>query len=128
MSSYRWIASVGVLIALASAAVHYLVAPPTGGPESVVRYVDQLGPVWPALFGGSVLILLVALLVGRFRYGAHVLAAGCLSCYAVALWSTAVLSGSSRGVVTAGLATAVALHALLLATVYSRGGAGWTRR
>ncbi|GAB3670239.1 hypothetical protein GCM10027597_01190 [Saccharopolyspora tripterygii] len=118
----------GVLIALASAAVHYLVAPPTGGPDSIVRYVDELGPVWPGLFGGAGLVLVVALLTSRFRYGAHVLAAGCLSGYAVALWGTALLSGSTRGVVTAGLATALAVHALLLAAVYSRGGAGWTQR
>lgn len=127
MSGYRWVASIGVLIALASAAVHYLVAPPTGGPDSVVRYVGELGPVWPALFGGAALLLTAALLLSRWRYGAHVIAAGCLSGYAVALWGTAILSGSTRGVVTAGLATALAMHALLLASVYSPGGAGWTR-
>lgn len=122
MTSYRWVASIGVLIGLASAAVHYIVAPP--GRLGVVAYLD---PIWPAVFGTAVVVLAGALILRRLRYAAHVLAAACLSTYAVAAWGTAVVTASNRGVVTAGLATALAIHALLLATVYSPGGAGWGR-
>ena len=127
MSSYRWVASLGVVIALAAATGHYSMAPAAGG-DGPVAYLDHLGPVWPLFFGAGAVFLVAALLLGRARYAAHVVAAGCLSTYAVALWGTAILTVSTRGVVTAGLATALAVHALLLATVYSRGGAEWTRR
>ena len=126
MSSYRWVASLGILIALVSAGAHYVVASPSGG--GVVAYIGNVGPVWALLFLLTAAALVAALVVGRLRYAAHVAAAACLSTYAVALWATAITAASTRGVTTAGLATALALHALLLATVYSPGGAAaWTQ-
>mgnify|MGYP003607724184 CR=1 FL=1 len=122
MTAPRWVASTGVLLALVSAAAHYLAAPP---PRAGV--VANLALVWPVGFTVAALVLAAALIAGRLRYGAHVLAAGLLSTYAVALWSTAVVTASSRGVVTAGLATALAMHALLLASIYSPGGVAWGR-
>ena len=128
MNNYRWLASTGIVIALASACVHYTVTTPASAPHSVVGYLDRLGPLLQLLFGTAAVLLVLALVSGRARHGAHALAAGCLSFYATALWTTAVLSSSTRGIVTAGLATALALHALLLASVYSKRGATWTRR
>ena len=127
ISPHRWVASIGILIALVSAGVHYLVAPPQGG--GVVAYVAALGPVWSLLFLITAGCLIAALVVGRLRYAAHVAAAAALSTYAVALWGTAIDTASTRGITTAGLATALALHALLLAAIYSPGGVpAWTRR
>lgn len=125
MTRYRWLASVGIVLALASAAVHYTVTGPVFGPGPVA-YLYHLGPVWPVVFGSGALLLVASLVSGRGRPLAHSVAAGCLATYAVALWASALLDGSTRGVPTAGLATALALHAVLLASAY--GGAQWTRR
>lgn len=127
MSPHRWVASIGILIALLSAGVHYLVAAPQGA--GVVSYIGELGPIWSLLFLITAGALATALLIGRLRYAAHVAAAAALSTYAVALWGTAIDTASTRGITTAGLATALAVHALLLAAIYSPGGVpAWTRR
>ncbi|PKW15915.1 hypothetical protein [Saccharopolyspora spinosa] len=127
MNNYRWLASTGIIIALVSACVHYTVTTAASPPQSVVGYLDRLGPLLQLLFGTTALLLVLALVSGRGRHGAHALAAGCLSGYAAALWATAILSVSTRGIVTAGLATALAIHALLLASAYSKRGTPWTR-
>lgn len=125
MIRHRGLASVGIVLALVSAAVHYTVSGSVSGPGPVA-YLYHLGPVWPLVFGSGALLLVGSLLSGRGLPLAHSVAAGCLSTYAVALWISALLDGSTRGVATAGLATALALHAVLLASAY--GGAQWTRR
>ncbi|MER7076643.1 hypothetical protein SAMN02982929_05295 [Saccharopolyspora kobensis] len=126
-AAFRRIASIGILIALASAAVYYTVAPPRLG-LGVVGYLDRLGPLLPGLFGATAVFVAATLVVGRWQRGAHIAAAGCMSFYAAALWATAFVLGNVYGVVGAGLATSIAIHALLLANAYPRGGSTWTRR
>lgn len=127
MSGYRWCASIGITVALVSAGVHYLLAAP-GRDIGVVSYIGEFGPVWSVAFLATAGWLVFALVIRRARYAAHVAAAAALSGYAVSLWGTAIVTASTRGITTAGLATALTIHALLLATIYSRGGAGWTQQ
>lgn len=115
---YRLASSLGVLLALLGAFLHYTTRDPRPVQRAnVISYLETIGPFWPVAFGVTVACLLLALAT---RYGlnlAHMLAAGVLAAYAFALFYTAAATGS--GWVTACFAVGLTVHTVALAASYA---------
>lgn len=117
---YRAASSLGIVVSLAGAALYYLMRDPTPGrPANVVAYLDSVGPFWPSLFGGAAVLLLAALVAGRWRAAALLVAAGVFAAYAFALLFAAVVGGA--GWATACLAAGLAMQAVGLSASYPEG-------
>lgn len=126
---YRTASSVGLLLAVTGACLHYLTRDPRPTPvgTSVIDYVSDYGPIWPVTFGTAAAALAATLLLGRGLHVAHTLAAGVLAAYGFALFYTAATTGT--GWVTACFAVGMTVHAIALAASYAQDGGrvAWTR-
>lgn len=97
----RETATIGYGIAYALITVAYIVAPPARiarpGVVSIARYIDQLGPVWSLGFGVVAVGLIATLLLRRWQWLAHSVAAAVIAGYGAASLLSGFLSEAFYG-------------------------------
>lgn len=121
----RNVGTLGLIIALTGGATSYAARPTVVLPGRV-SVVALLESAWPWAMGAAAVALIAAAALRGGHIAAHALAAGVLAAYAVALWAGALTSDPTAPWASASVATALALHALMLTAVHA--GKPWTPR
>lgn len=121
-SPYRLVGTLGLLVASLGAGSYLAYRTPTTKPGqvSVINYLGEHAPIWPALFGVAALALLLGLAVPRFGVVAYSVTAGVFTAYGVGTAVAAVLSHPTGSWLSASFALALAAHAFVLARVAAR--------
>ena len=92
------------------------------GQPSLVVYIEQLGPVWPLLFLGMGISLILAITARRYVVPAHILAVFGWMFYGSALLIGEVFSEPPTSVVTGAIAVGVAgIHFGLMQAHHDQG-------
>lgn len=98
------------------------------GQPSLVVYIEQLGPVWPMVFLGMGIALILAITARRYVVPAHILAMFGWTLYGSAILIGEVFSEPPTSVVTGAIAVGVAgIHFGLMQAHHDQGD-GPTRR
>jgi hypothetical protein len=96
--------------------------PLTPGQPSLVVYIEQLGPVWPMVFLGMGIALILAITARRYVVPAHILAVFGWMFYGSALLIGEVFSEPPTSVVTGAIAVGVAgIHFGLMQAHHDQG-------
>lgn len=96
--------------------------PPPPGQPSLVVYIDQLGPVWPTVFLGMGIALILAITARRYVVPAHILAVFGWMFYGSSLLIGEVFSEPPTSVVTGAIAVGVAgIHFGLIQAHHDQG-------
>lgn len=96
--------------------------PLTPGQPSLVVYIEQLGPVWPMVFLGTGIALILAITARRYVVLAHILAVFGWMLYGSALLIGEVFSEPPTSVVTGAIAVGVAgIHFGLMQAHHDQG-------
>ena len=99
------------------------------GQPSLVVYIEQLGPVWPLLFLGMGISLILAITARRYVVLAHILAVFGWMFYGSALLIGEVFSEPPTSVVTGAIAVGVAgIHFGLMQAHHDQGDGPMRRK
>ena len=92
---------------------------PVGDAVSIVSYIDDKGPYWVTAFGAVALFLGMAAATRRGLQVAHLMGGAVVAAYSTAIWFGVIMSNPNRPIISAVLATMIAVWHLILSSAYA---------
>lgn len=91
---------------------------PASRSQSLVAYIEQLGPIWIISFGVSAVVLAASLVIRRYLPAAHSLSSAVWAGYSTAVLWTALTNDPKGPYLTSSLAVVITIINLMLVVGY----------